>query len=48
VSNTLAVTVPAMRAAGNGGSIIVTASAAALRFGLHLGGYAAAKAGVFA
>ena len=48
VFNTLAVTVSAMRAAGNGGSIIVTASAAALRFGLHLGDYAAAKAGVIA
>jgi SDR family mycofactocin-dependent oxidoreductase len=48
VFNTLAVTVPAMRAAGNGGSIIVTASAAALRFGLHLGDYAATKAGVIA
>ncbi len=48
VFNTLAVTVPAIRAAGNGGSIIVTASAAALRFELHLGDYAAAKAGVIA
>ena len=48
VFNTLAVTVPAIRAAGNGGSIIVTSSAAALRFGLHLGDYAAAKAGVIA
>jgi NAD(P)-dependent dehydrogenase (short-subunit alcohol dehydrogenase family) len=48
VFNTLAVTVSAMRAAGNGGSIIVTASAAALRIGLHLGDYAAAKAGVIA
>ena len=48
VFNTLAVTVPAIRAAGNGGSIIVTASAAALRFGLHLGDYAATKAGVIA
>jgi SDR family mycofactocin-dependent oxidoreductase len=48
VFNTLAVTVPVMRAAGNGGSIIVTASAAALRFGLHLGDYSATKAGVIA
>jgi (+)-trans-carveol dehydrogenase len=48
VFNTLGVTVPAMRAAGNGGSIIVTASPAALRFGLHLGDYAATKAGVIA
>jgi SDR family mycofactocin-dependent oxidoreductase len=48
VFNTLAVTVPAIRAAGNGGSIILTASAAALRFGLHLGDYAATKAGVIA
>lgn len=48
VFNTLAVTVPVMRAAGGGGSIILTASAAGLRFGLHLGDYAAAKAGVIA
>lgn len=48
VFNTLAVTVPAIRAAGNGGSIIVTASAAALRFGLNLGDYSATKAGVIA
>lgn len=48
VFHTLAVTVPVLRAAGNGGSIIVTASAAALRFGLHLGDYAATKAGVIA
>lgn len=48
VFNTLAVTVPAMRATGNGGSIILTASAAALRFGLHLGDYSATKAGVVA
>jgi SDR family mycofactocin-dependent oxidoreductase len=48
VFNTLAVTVPAVRAAGNGGSIILTASAAALRFGLHLGDYSATKAGVIA
>lgn len=48
VFNTLAVTVPAIRTAGNGGSIILTASAAALRFGLHLGDYAATKAGVVA
>jgi SDR family mycofactocin-dependent oxidoreductase len=48
VFNTLAVTVPVVRAAGNGGSIIVTASAAALRFGLNLGDYAATKAGVIA
>jgi (+)-trans-carveol dehydrogenase len=48
VFNTLAVTVPPMRAAGNGGSIILTASAAGLRFGLNLGDYAATKAGVIA
>ena len=48
VFNTLAVTVPAMRAAGNGGSIILTASAAALRFASNLGDYAATKAGVVA
>jgi (+)-trans-carveol dehydrogenase len=36
------------RAAGNGGSIILTASAAGLRFGLNLGDYAATKAGVIA
>ena len=48
VFNTLAVTVPAMRATGNGGSIILTASAAALRFGLHLGDYSATRAGVVA
>lgn len=48
VFNTLGVTVPAIRAAGNGGSIILTASAAALRFGLHLGDYSATKAGVVA
>lgn len=48
VFNTLAVTVPAMLAAGNGGSIILTASAAALRFSLHLGDYSATKAGVVA
>jgi SDR family mycofactocin-dependent oxidoreductase len=46
--NTLAVTVPPMRAAGNGGSIILTASAAALRFAQNLGDYAATKAGVVA
>jgi SDR family mycofactocin-dependent oxidoreductase len=48
VFNTLAGTVPPMRAAGNGGSIILTASAAGLRFGLNLGDYAATKAGVIA
>jgi (+)-trans-carveol dehydrogenase len=48
VFNTLAVTVPPMRAAGNGGSIIVTASAAALRFAQNLGHYSATKAGVIA
>jgi (+)-trans-carveol dehydrogenase len=48
VFNTLACTVPPMRAAGNGGSIILTASAAGLRFGLNLGDYAATKAGVIA
>ncbi len=48
VFNTLAVTVPPMRAAGNGGSIILTASAAGLRFGLNLGDYATTKAGVIA
>jgi (+)-trans-carveol dehydrogenase len=48
VFNTLAVTVPVMRTAGNGGSIIITASAAALRFGLNLGDYSATKAGVVA
>jgi SDR family mycofactocin-dependent oxidoreductase len=48
VFNTLAVTVPPMRGAGNGGSIILTASAAGLRFGLNLGDYAATKAGVIA
>jgi SDR family mycofactocin-dependent oxidoreductase len=48
VFNTLAVTVPPMRAAGNGGSIILTSSAAGLRFSMHLGDYAAAKAGVIA
>lgn len=48
VFNTLAVTVPVMRAAGNGGSIIITASAAALRFSRNLGDYAATKAGVVA
>jgi SDR family mycofactocin-dependent oxidoreductase len=48
VFNTLAVTVPPMRAAGNGGSIIVTASAAALRFAPHIGDYSATKAGVVA
>lgn len=48
VFNTLAVTVPPMRAAGNGGSIILTASAAALRFAQNLGDYAATKAGVIA
>jgi (+)-trans-carveol dehydrogenase len=48
VFNTLAVTVPAIRAAGNGGSIILTASAAALRFSQNLGDYSATKAGVVA
>ena len=48
VFNTLAVTVPPMRAAGNGGSIILTASAAGLRFSQNLGDYAATKAGVIA
>jgi SDR family mycofactocin-dependent oxidoreductase len=48
VFNTLAVTVPAMRSAGNGGSIILTASAAALRFAPNLGDYSATKAGVVA
>jgi SDR family mycofactocin-dependent oxidoreductase len=48
VFNTLAAAVPVMRAAGVGGSIILTASAAALRFGLHLGAYSATKAGVIA
>ena len=43
VFNTLAVTVPAIRTAGNGGSIILTASAAALRVGLHLGDCAALR-----
>jgi SDR family mycofactocin-dependent oxidoreductase len=48
VFNTLSVTVPPMRAAGNGGSIIVAASAAALRFAPNLGDYSATKAGVVA
>jgi SDR family mycofactocin-dependent oxidoreductase len=48
VFNTLAVTVPPMRSAGNGGSIIVTASAAALRFSANLGDYSATKAAVVA
>lgn len=41
--NTLAVTVPAMRAAGNGGAIIVTASGAGLRSAQNLADYNASK-----
>lgn len=43
VFNTLAVTVPAIQAAGNGGSIIVTASGAGLRSAQNLGDYNASK-----
>jgi (+)-trans-carveol dehydrogenase len=43
VYNTLAVTVPAIQAAGNGGSIIVTASGAGLRSAQNLGDYNASK-----
>ncbi len=46
VFNTLAVTVPAVLAAGNGGSIILTASVAALRSAQNLADYNAAKHGV--
>jgi SDR family mycofactocin-dependent oxidoreductase len=48
VFHTLAATVPPMLAAGNGGSIILTASAAGLRFALNLGDYSATKAAVIA
>jgi SDR family mycofactocin-dependent oxidoreductase len=43
VFNTLAVAVPAMQAAGNGGAIIVTASGAGLRSAQNLGDYNASK-----
>ncbi len=46
VFNTLAVTVPPMRAAGNGGCIIITASGAGLRSVQNLGDYNASKHGV--
>ena len=46
VFNTLAVTVPAIQAAGNGGSIIVTASGAGLRSAQNLGDYNSSKHGV--
>jgi SDR family mycofactocin-dependent oxidoreductase len=46
VFNTLAVTVPAIQAAGNGGSIIVTSSGAGLRSAQNLGDYNSSKHGV--
>ena len=46
VFNTIAVAVPAMIDAGNGGSIVLMASGAALMNMPHLSDYAAAKAGV--
>lgn len=46
VFNTLAVTVPAIQKAANGGSIIVTASGAGLRSPQNLGDYNASKHGV--
>lgn len=45
VFNTLSVTIPAIRAAGNGGSIIITASGAAIRSAPHLADYNASKHG---
>ncbi|MBF4997354.1 mycofactocin-coupled SDR family oxidoreductase [Nocardia sp. BSTN01] len=48
VFNTLAVTVPALVAAGNGGSIVLTASGAGLKSPQNLGDYNASKAGVVA
>jgi (+)-trans-carveol dehydrogenase len=48
VYNTLAVTVPAIIAAGNGGSIICTSSGAGLRYVPNLVHYNASKAGVVA
>ena len=48
VFNTVAVTVPAMLAAGNGGSIILTSSGAGLKFVPNLVHYNSAKAGVVA
>lgn len=46
VFNTLSVTVPAIQAAGNGGSIIVTSSGAGLRSVQNLADYNASKHGV--
>lgn len=46
VFNTLALSVPHIRAAGNGGSIIVISSAAALNSVPHLSDYVASKCGV--
>lgn len=48
VRNTIAAAVPAVIAAGNGGSIVCTSSAAGLKFVPGLADYNAAKAGVVA
>lgn len=48
VFNTVAVTVPAVQAAGNGGSIILTSSGAGLKYVPNLVHYNAAKAAVVA
>lgn len=46
VFHTIKAAVPRMLAAGNGGSIVLTSSGAALRAGTHLGDYRATKAAV--